>query len=530
MNLCNSLPSCPLVTMSSCSPSSEPTDASYPLGPPKTSFERVIHSLDQEKFEVDRYAYIDAVLTFSLFCPKPTRKKLSRPGDSDSGCCRVLVLENALSSLGSSGAGASASNLKPEYGSGGLGTIITNEEGVLLCQMCKASIQKDEPTRESCWKAAEEVRKQFPHLFNEETDVGIMTHLLLRYFLLFSTESPVSFRKVEKISETDSDGVDTGSTFGPGLKAIKQIPASTYVLTANGSMSSNEIDRPFVIRIRACQPDVNTSTSSEKRIVLGPIGFTIINHDCQPNCEIVRIPNSQALTLRTLKDIQQGETLTISREAGGYFESPPKASSAGPGVSESCRCTSCRPDLHPPKIRTQVQLAHNSTSVNPQVSTGTTSAGTGADGGRGIDSDANVNANTTSNKRKRKPHRAGRAVKLRKLAIERSAARVLEEAQLRAGVKLDSESELDGLEVKLKDSDLEGEGGDKDNDDGHRAKRRRLLVALEVSEGQRGQGKDRYQGKGGLGVGAEMKSEENGDGVKNQEEGEGEDNLSWCID
>ncbi|TFK69902.1 hypothetical protein BDN72DRAFT_578853 [Pluteus cervinus] len=242
-----------------------PNDASYPTGPPKTAFERVIHSLDQESFNSLRYAYIDALLTFSLFSTKRESPRIWRP----------VVLENAFST---------GKDIPKVLG-------ITKEEGVLVCRMFKDSIPNDHPTRESCAEAALGVVKKFPRLF-EEMDVEMMTHLLLRYFLLYSTESLVSFRKIEKIPDADED--DTTFEFGPGLKAIKHIPASTYILTANGSFSSNEVDAgvggPFVIHVRTClEPGAGDGAASEKtqrRLILGPMEFAIVNHDCKPNCQV----------------------------------------------------------------------------------------------------------------------------------------------------------------------------------------------------------------------------------------------------
>ncbi|TFK69900.1 hypothetical protein BDN72DRAFT_959213 [Pluteus cervinus] len=280
--------------------SNSSTDASYPLGPPKTAFERVIHSLDQENFEADRYAYIDALLTFSLMATK------RRPGGGRAG--RALVLDNALKD--------------PQA----LNLAITKQEGISLCDFCRASISREQPTRERCYETALEVQEMFPNLF-EETDVDIMTHVLLRYLLLHSEESSICLRKIRK---TTDDGV---RIFGAGLKAIKQIPASIYILTAGGSMSSNEVESggKFVIR---SQPG-----ATDKKLILGPIRF--VNHDCKPNCQIQYTPDSQACTLRTLREIQPDEMLTISYEADGYFE-PPKAAGG------ECNCASCCPRIPKP--------------------------------------------------------------------------------------------------------------------------------------------------------------------------------------
>ncbi|TFK69906.1 hypothetical protein BDN72DRAFT_959219 [Pluteus cervinus] len=283
--------------MSRCSTGTG-TTISYPDNPPETVLGHAVNALGKENFEADRYAYIDALITFSLFF---THLR------SDNQ--RALPLDDTLD----------------------LGCLaITEEEGSHIYQTCHRSIPKDqplEPTRQSCRETASSIQEKFPRLF-EETDVEIMTGLLLRYFLSYSEDSPVRVRKTTK---TGDDGV---RTLCAELKAIRQIPALTYILSANGLVSSNEAESGGLFILQG-QPG-----TAEKRLILGP--FRFLHHDCQPNCQILPVPDSRACTLRTLREIRKGETLTVSYTADVYLEPP------GPKVGE-CRCASCCPD-NPPGI------------------------------------------------------------------------------------------------------------------------------------------------------------------------------------
>ncbi|TFK69907.1 hypothetical protein BDN72DRAFT_579068 [Pluteus cervinus] len=222
--------------MSRCSPVGG-TRASYPEGPPETAFERVVHALDKENFKAEPYAYMDALIAFSLFSTK------RRPNGD-----RALALENTSDS--------------DHVG-------ITKEEGVVIAHMCATSIPKDKPTRQSCHETASGIQEKLPHVFGE-TDIEIMIHLLLRYFLLYSEESPVGIQKIVKIAD---NGVQT---ICAGLKAKKQIPALTYLLSANGSLSSDGVGSGGLA--------VDSQPSANRKFIRGPLHF--VNHDCQPNCEV----------------------------------------------------------------------------------------------------------------------------------------------------------------------------------------------------------------------------------------------------
>jgi hypothetical protein len=99
----------------------------------------------------------------------------------------------------------------------------------------------------------------------------MMIHsLIARYSLLYSDESFVGIDKIS-FDEVTATG---------GLKATRDIPLSTVLLTATSSMSSDIVS--------GGGHSIVESTKKQKeplgtRMVLGPIRF--INHDCSPNCQ-----------------------------------------------------------------------------------------------------------------------------------------------------------------------------------------------------------------------------------------------------
>ncbi len=108
--------------------------------------------------------------------------------------------------------------------------------------------------------------------------VRVAISILLRYHLFLSAESPVGFQKVASRTFGNYGAV---KTFSPGLKAKKCIPPLTYLMTASGSMSSNEVTSASSERfVVPSQPGATT----DKRFLLGPIRF--ISHSCRPNCEV----------------------------------------------------------------------------------------------------------------------------------------------------------------------------------------------------------------------------------------------------
>ena len=66
-------------------------------------------------------------------------------------------------------------------------------------------------------------------------------------------------------------------------------------------------------------------------IVVGPISF--VNHDCEPNCQIVH-ESSKVVRLQAIKDIEPGDELTIFY-GEDYFERENK----------DCECKTCEGKL-----------------------------------------------------------------------------------------------------------------------------------------------------------------------------------------
>ncbi|KAF8888730.1 hypothetical protein CPB84DRAFT_1659691, partial [Gymnopilus junonius] len=63
-------------------------------------------------------------------------------------------------------------------------------------------------------------------------------------------------------------------------------------------------------------------------LTLGPFRFA--NHDCQPNCQILPIPDSIAYALCSIRPIQAGESLMVNYSIdGSYFQ------------GKTCGCAMC---------------------------------------------------------------------------------------------------------------------------------------------------------------------------------------------
>ncbi|KAI0321618.1 hypothetical protein OF83DRAFT_1050933 [Amylostereum chailletii] len=72
------------------------------------------------------------------------------------------------------------------------------------------------------------------------------------------------------------------------------------------------------------------------RMILGP--FRFVNHDCNPNCQIMTINQSNACTIVSLRFIAAGEAITVSYTASGYHD-----------PTMECLCGSCHPN-DPPRL------------------------------------------------------------------------------------------------------------------------------------------------------------------------------------
>src|SRR6266852_8407010 len=95
--------------------------------------------------------------------------------------------------------------------------------------------------------------------------------LLLRYTLLHSAHSSVKMIKVV-VGENQIIG---------GLKCTKPIPAATYILTASGSMSSDNFGQGGLSVILHSPGQLGPE---KERLILGPLWF--VNHRCEPNCQV----------------------------------------------------------------------------------------------------------------------------------------------------------------------------------------------------------------------------------------------------
>ena len=67
-----------------------------------------------------------------------------------------------------------------------------------------------------------------------------------------------------------------------GLKATRDIPALTVLLTATSSMSSDLVEGGGHSVI---EPNGKQKGPVGPRLILGPIRF--VNHDCKPNCQVI---------------------------------------------------------------------------------------------------------------------------------------------------------------------------------------------------------------------------------------------------
>ncbi|KAI0042496.1 hypothetical protein FA95DRAFT_1500024 [Auriscalpium vulgare] len=79
-------------------------------------------------------------------------------------------------------------------------------------------------------------------------------------------------------------------------------------------------------------PSIIDRTSSQTgppgpRAILGP--FRLINHDCDPNCHILPIPQTTACTVTTIRNIEPDEEITVQYSPSGYYR------------ENCCACKTC---------------------------------------------------------------------------------------------------------------------------------------------------------------------------------------------
>jgi len=233
--------------------------------------------LNQQSFPSARLARIDDLVVYAMFATK------ARP--------------------------TSYRALKPDTISG---ATMTADQGGLFNGCIKMHVDPLNPSFATCQEAAKEVMAKLPELFGEKLCYKVLVHMILRYKLMYSPESNVGIEKI-----VFGDDKITG-----GLRARTAIRAGAYLLHACGSLSSN-LHKPGHATIEATTQQLGPTGS---RLILGPLRF--VNHDCNPNSQLYPIPNSNAFTIITLRQIEAGESITVKYTEGGYWG--------------ECLCGSCK--------------------------------------------------------------------------------------------------------------------------------------------------------------------------------------------
>jgi hypothetical protein len=93
----------------------------------------------------------------------------------------------------------------------------------------------------------------------------------MRYYLLHSIHSSVKISKVTY-----------GGQIVAGLECTKPIHASTYILTAGASMSSDNYGMGGGLSV--IMRGARQLGPENERLILGPLRFA--NHECRPNCQV----------------------------------------------------------------------------------------------------------------------------------------------------------------------------------------------------------------------------------------------------
>ncbi|KAJ7783164.1 hypothetical protein B0H16DRAFT_1447328 [Mycena metata] len=151
------------------------------------------------------------------------------------------------------------------------GATMTADQGGAFNGCVKMHVDPLNPTFATCQEAAKEVMAKLPELFGEK----------LCYKVDFARAA--------------------------------LIRAGAYLLHACGSLSSN-LHKPGHATIEATTQQLGPTGS---RLILGPLRF--VNHDCNPNSQLYPIPNSNAFTIITLRQIEAGESITVKYTEGGYW-------------------------------------------------------------------------------------------------------------------------------------------------------------------------------------------------------------------
>jgi hypothetical protein len=77
--------------------------------------------------------------------------------------------------------------------------------------------------------------------------------------------------------------VTYGGQISAGLECTKLIPAATYILTAGGSMSSDNFGTGTG-GLSVILHSPGQLGPENERLILGPLRFA--NHECKPNCQV----------------------------------------------------------------------------------------------------------------------------------------------------------------------------------------------------------------------------------------------------
>ncbi|KAJ7082458.1 hypothetical protein B0H15DRAFT_803271 [Mycena belliarum] len=144
------------------------------------------------------------------------------------------------------------------------------------------------------------------------------------YAVLRAPWSPVQIKHVRM-------GVDRDR--GWGLVASTTIRKDEYLYEVLGALTVDMTEE---------QTDLSTMTvyGGKTRIMWGPL--RLVNHDCEPNIEWVRVTGSKnALVGRAIRTIVGGDQL-LADYGRGYFEGP-------------CPCQSCNPEVHGAKSREEME-------------------------------------------------------------------------------------------------------------------------------------------------------------------------------
>jgi len=166
---------------------------------------------------------------------------------------------------------------------------LSKEDGVLAAKICKQHFSGSEPSWEAVVQSVSDLQDKIPDFCSDDKDwpaclsqyvpfmpsspspPQLSISLLYRYSLLYSSTSSVQITKVSH----------TGQEASFGLKATRNIPASTFIMETCSSMSLDCTSTPSPSVIESAP---NQLGPMGPRLILGP--FRLVNHDCKPNAQV----------------------------------------------------------------------------------------------------------------------------------------------------------------------------------------------------------------------------------------------------